>query len=244
MKLSTCIILMLNCLGTCSQVLVKSCLLLSCSAKTTSEVATVNGNEFTYADYTQKKFVFTIPKFIILDPASVLQHLFSPKALQTNARHCHAGWPIAKEEIKYSANIEDPPESALYPADQLQPGQEENTLICFMDNFSPPDIRVHWSKNGVAVPEEGPARRYYHNEDLTFRTIATLTFTPKEGDVYGCTVEHSALDKPKTMFLEVKFSHPGVGPDVFCGVGLSAALLGVASGVLLGVKGRYATSLL
>ncbi|XP_061531274.1 SLA class II histocompatibility antigen, DQ haplotype D alpha chain-like isoform X2 [Phycodurus eques] len=228
----------------CLSVLHKSCILLSCSAETTSEVGTVNGNEVTYVDYTQKKFVFTMPKFIIFDPASVFLHLFSPKSLQRNTRDCRAGLAFAEQNIKYPANIEDPPESVLYPADQLQPGQETNTLICFMDHFFPPDIRVHWSKNGVALSEEGSLRRYYHNEDLTFRTIATLTFTPKEGDVYGCTVEHSALDKPKTIFLEVEFSHPGVGPDVFCGVGLSVALLGVASGVFLGVKGRYATSLL
>lgn len=43
---------------------------------------------------------------------------------------------------------------------------------------------------------------------------------------------------------EVEFSHPSIGPDVFCGIGLTVAVFGIASGVFWGVKGRYATPVL
>ncbi|XP_061675634.1 RLA class II histocompatibility antigen, DP alpha-1 chain-like [Syngnathoides biaculeatus] len=241
MNLSTCIILLLKCLAACSQVLMKSSIYLDCSADKKSEVFTVNGNELAYADYGQKKMVYTIPRFMVFDPSRQFEHIFSVKYLERDARYCRDALAIAKQEVRFPANIEDPPESVLYLAEELQSGQANNTLICFLDRFFPPDLQVHWSKNGEAVSEGATLSRYYHNEDLTFRILATLSFAPKEGDVYGCTVDHSALDKPKTVFLEVEFSHPGAGADVFCAAGLVVALLGFGSGVFLAARRRYAT---
>jgi len=39
-------------------------------------------------------------------------------------------------------------------------------------------------------------------------------------------------------FLDVEVALPGVGPAVFCGVGLTLGLLGVATGTFFLVKGN------
>ncbi|XP_054638728.1 HLA class II histocompatibility antigen, DP alpha 1 chain-like isoform X2 [Dunckerocampus dactyliophorus] len=136
--------------------------------------------------------------------------------------------------------LDDPPESILYLAEELHLG-EDNTLICLVDQFFPPNIQVHWTKNGGVVSEGVSLGRYHQNDDYTFHQLSTLRFTPQEGDIYGCTVYHSALDEPKTRFLEIEFSHPGVFPDVLCGVGLTVALIGVSAGTFLGARERYTT---
>uniref|UniRef100_A0A3Q2XIB7 Class II histocompatibility antigen, B-L beta chain-like n=1 Tax=Hippocampus comes TaxID=109280 RepID=A0A3Q2XIB7_HIPCM len=223
--------------------LVDTKITVSCSPDTDLEVWTDNGNEIAYADYVRQEIVYTVPKFILLDPKMVLKNFTKYKYSKRDAEECQRILAYFKEDVKYPGDIEDPPQTVIYSADEVLQG-EENTLICFVDQFFPPNIRVHWTKNGIEVSEGVSLSRYYPNEDATFRQLSTLTFTPKEGDIYGCTVEHSALDRPKTIFLEVEFSHPGVGADVFCGVGLTVALFGVASGVFWGVRGRYATPVL
>lgn len=37
---------------------------------------------------------------------------------------------------------------------------------------------------------------YGHNRDGTFHRISTLSTTPREGDVYSCSVEHRAARRP------------------------------------------------
>lgn len=91
----------------------------------------------------------------------------------------------------------DPPDSVLYPADDIQLGTENN-LICFVDNFYPPSIRVTWTKNGRPVSEGVSLSQYFPNRDQTFHMFSTLKFTPGEWDIYSCTVVHSALEEPKT----------------------------------------------
>ena len=92
----------------------------------------------------------------------------------------------------------DPPQSIIYPAEDVELGVE-NSLICFVNHIFPPYIEVSWTKNGRPV-SEGVLSRYYPNNDQTFHQFSTLTFTPSEGDIYSCTVEHLALEKPKTRF--------------------------------------------
>lgn len=91
----------------------------------------------------------------------------------------------------------DAPESVLYPAEEVQL-EVENTLTCFVNHFYPPDIKVSWTKNGRPLLEGVSLSRYYPNNDQTFHQFSTLTFTPTEEDIYSCTVEHSALDRPIT----------------------------------------------
>ncbi|KAG7242234.1 hypothetical protein INR49_024280 [Caranx melampygus] len=113
------------------------------------------------------------------------------------------------EEIVYTVPTfldpdPDPPDTVLYAAEDVQEGVE-NSLICFVNHFYPPAIEVTWTKNGHLISEGVSLSRFHPNNDQTFHQFSTLTFTPKEGDIYSCTVEHSALGRPTARFwAEVK----------------------------------------
>uniref|UniRef100_A0A672GTW9 Ig-like domain-containing protein n=1 Tax=Salarias fasciatus TaxID=181472 RepID=A0A672GTW9_SALFA len=68
----------------------------------------------------------------------------------------------------------------LYSAEEVKFGAE-NTLVCFLNHFFPPSIKVSWTKNNQPVSEGVSLSRYYPNSDI-----------------YSCTVEHKALKSPKT----------------------------------------------
>uniref|UniRef100_A0A3B3X0M9 Ig-like domain-containing protein n=1 Tax=Poecilia mexicana TaxID=48701 RepID=A0A3B3X0M9_9TELE len=161
---------------------------------------------------------------------------------------------IQKKEIVFTPVSEekDPPDSMIFPSREVEPGVE-NSLICFVNNFYPPSIKVSWTKNGVPVRRGVSVGDYSPNNDQTFRQFSTLTFTPSEGDIYSCTVEHPALETPKTRiwaelqyfnfsFTEVEFynTDPSLGPVIYCGVGLGLGVMGITVGVFFIVKGQQA----
>ncbi|MGL6082965.1 MAG: hypothetical protein ACRC4N_11055, partial [Gammaproteobacteria bacterium] len=77
----------------------------------------------------------------------------------------------------------------------------ENMLICHFTRFFPPPVRVLWTKNGADVTGKSTLSQFYPNDDNTFNQFSHLPFTPREGDIYTCTVEHEALDTPDTKTL-------------------------------------------
>eukprot|EP00063_Salmo_salar_P017684 XP_013992519.1 PREDICTED: H-2 class II histocompatibility antigen, A-K alpha chain-like isoform X2 [Salmo salar] len=145
------------------------------------------------------------------------------------------GLEIDGDEVFYDA-----PESTIYPRDEVELGVE-NTLICFVNDFFPPPVKVYWTKNEMEVTEGLSLSRYYPNKDGTFHQFSSLSFTPQKEDVYICAVAHTALKEPKTREYKVSGSSAGPGPAVFCGVGLTLGLLGVATGIFLIYKGKRAT---
>ncbi|KAL2092143.1 hypothetical protein ACEWY4_011941 [Coilia grayii] len=78
-------------------------------------------------------------------------------------------------------------------------------LICFVNHFYPPSITVRWTRNNMAVTDGVNQSRYRMNTDATFHLFSTLDFTPQEGDIYACTVEHQALAQPSTQILVESF---------------------------------------
>ncbi|KAM3864376.1 H-2 class II histocompatibility antigen, A-R alpha chain-like [Diretmus argenteus] len=132
----------------------------------------------------------------------------------------------------------DVPQSMIYPRDDVME-EVANTLICFVNHIFPSSIKVKWTKNDIEVTAEEAFIKYLPNPDRTFHVFSTLRFIPREGDIYACTVEHEALEEPQTRFWEFAISETSRGPAVFCGLGLSLGLLGVAAGVFLFVKGNH-----
>uniref|UniRef100_A0A3B3YGR4 Ig-like domain-containing protein n=1 Tax=Poecilia mexicana TaxID=48701 RepID=A0A3B3YGR4_9TELE len=151
---------------------------------------------------------------------------------------------IQKKEIVFTVPTfidTDPDFGMIFPSREVEPGVE-NSLICFVNNFYPPSIKVSWTKNGVPVRRGVSVGDYSPNNDQTFRQFSTLTFTPSEGDIYSCTVEHPALETPKTRIWEVEFynTDPSLGPVIYCGVGLGLGVMGITVGVFFIVKGQQA----
>ncbi|KAJ0066055.1 hypothetical protein NL108_001297 [Boleophthalmus pectinirostris] len=198
-----------------------------------------DGDLVVYADFQNSKVVYTIPPFIPFDPSSL------PDIYQNAWRSRKGCWDVqslakvARVPEMEAPEVKDPPESILYPAEEVLL-KVENSLVCFVNRFYPPVLTVTWTKNNHPVSEGVSTSAYIANSDQTFHCFSTLTFIPEDGDMYSCTVEHPALEKPKTRTWDVDVKkHGDLALDLYCGVGLTVALLGVAIGTFLIVKGRY-----
>ncbi|XP_070768252.1 H-2 class II histocompatibility antigen, A-U alpha chain-like [Enoplosus armatus] len=239
MKRSAVIILMFNTFCAFSQIPHEFVYVVGCFDNGMTEVQyEFDAEEILFVDFERHEVEYTLPRFLVINPSEIFDGPHIYNNAMKGKRFCSAVMAFCKAELKNPPEEKDPPESVLYPAEELQLGVE-NSLICFVNHFYPPDIKVSWTKNGRPVSEGVSLSRYYPNNDQTFHQFSTLTFTLREGDIYSCTVEHSALEGPKTRIWEPDFSHASLGPDVFCGVGLTLAFLGVAAGTFLMVKGHH-----
>ncbi|KAF5891100.1 MHC class II antigen, partial [Clarias magur] len=88
------------------------------------------------------------------------------------------------------------PQNSIYSSDNVQVGSE-NTLICHSARVFPPPVHITWTRNGVKVTESSLSQ-FYPNEDNTYNQFSHLPFTPQQGDIYTCTVEHKSLEIPDT----------------------------------------------
>ncbi|KAE8288792.1 H-2 class II histocompatibility antigen, E-K alpha chain Precursor [Larimichthys crocea] len=239
MKRSALIMLMLNSFCAFSYVPHEVTYFVGCFLNGTTEVQfEFDTAEILYVDFQKEEAVYTVPKFVDPDPSQVLAGLSIIRDALTNKYLCLAITAGCAEVENNPPEEKDAPESVLYPAEEVQLGVE-NTLTCFVNHFYPPDIKVSWTKNGRPLSEGVSLNRYYPNNDQTFHQFSTLTFTPTEEDIYTCTVEHSALDRPITRIWEPEFSQPSLTPDIVFGVGMAVALLGIAVGVFLIAKAHY-----
>ncbi|XP_030644478.1 HLA class II histocompatibility antigen, DP alpha 1 chain [Chanos chanos] len=138
-----------------------------------------------------------------------------------------------------STKAEEPPVSSIYPRDYVTHGVG-NTLICHVTGFYPPALTVEWTKNNKKVTEGMALSQFRPNRDGSYNVFSTLSFTPEQGDIYTCTVRHQGLQQPLTREWDAdsEVTVPSIGPSVFCGVGLTVGLLGVAVGTFFLVKGN------
>ncbi|XP_072317309.1 H-2 class II histocompatibility antigen, A-U alpha chain-like [Eucyclogobius newberryi] len=204
---------------------------------TTEVIYDFDGDLALHVDFKEKTVVFTLPSFIHFDTSSYPN-------IYKNANKAKGICLIIQLDDKLvpeseAPEVKDPPESILYPAEEVLRGVE-NSLVCFVNHFYPPLANVTWTKNNRPVSEGVFTSAFIPNEDQTFHCFSTISFKPKQGDVYSCTVEHPALEAPKTRIWDVDLeSQHDLALDLYCGVGLTVALLGVAIGTFLFVKGRY-----
>uniref|UniRef100_A0A3Q0RWA6 Ig-like domain-containing protein n=1 Tax=Amphilophus citrinellus TaxID=61819 RepID=A0A3Q0RWA6_AMPCI len=241
MKRSAFIILILNSFCVFSQSPHEVTYVVGCFIDGTTQVQLdFDDDEVLYVDFQRQEIVYTIPRFIKIDPSQFLVGIQVFKDALDNRKWCSLVANMIAKGENYLPEEQDPPEMVLFSSEKVELGTE-NSLICFLNHFYPPSINVTWTKNGHPVSEGVSLSRYFPNKDQTFHQFSTLTITPSEGDIYSCTVEHSALETPKTRIWEAEFikSDESLGPDVFCGVGLSLSLLGVTVGVFFFVKGHH-----
>uniref|UniRef100_A0A3P9DR01 H-2 class II histocompatibility antigen, A-U alpha chain n=1 Tax=Maylandia zebra TaxID=106582 RepID=A0A3P9DR01_9CICH len=210
---------------------------VGCSDSDGENMYGLDGEELAYADFNKQEFIYPLPPFI--DPMTVPGGYESSVAFQHTCR----------ENMKLFALIvlflmclctDAPSAVMIYTRDEVEFG-EKNYLICYVTGFYPAPVNVSWTKNGQKVTEGSSINVPYLNKDWTFTQISRLQFTPQQGDIYSCAVQHLALTEPLTKIYEVEASarsDPGVGPSVFCGVGLTLGLLGVAAGTFFLVKGN------
>ncbi|KTG39618.1 hypothetical protein cypCar_00034707 [Cyprinus carpio] len=202
-----------------------------CSDTEKENMYGMDGEELWHADFIKGVGVITQPDFS--DP---LGYDGFYQGAVVNAETCKQNLAVAIKAYKNPQEKMDKPHTSIYAEDDVVLGVE-NTLICHVTGFFPPPVRVSWTKNNEILTGDSLSQ-YRPKDDGTYNIFSSLPFTPEEGDIYSCTVNHVALDQPQTKTWEVDVAVPGVGPAVFCGVGLSLGLLGVAAGTFFLIKGN------
>ncbi|KAM6894942.1 H-2 class II histocompatibility antigen, A-Q alpha chain-like isoform 2-T2 [Lycodopsis pacificus] len=192
----------------------------------------LDGEELWYADFKHKKGVDPQPSFV-----DHITYANPYEQAVANQEICKQNLKNDRKALK-DVFCSDPPSShMIYTRDKVEPGQK-NSLVCHVTGFYPAPVAISWTKNQENVTDGSSSNVPFVNKDGTFNQFSTLEFTPQLGDIYGCTVKHLALDQPQTKFYDVQLPQPSVGPAVFCGVGLTVGLLGVAAGTFFLIKGN------
>ncbi|XP_062397847.1 H-2 class II histocompatibility antigen, I-E alpha chain-like [Sardina pilchardus] len=194
----------------------------------------LDGEETGHADWKAQKFVMTLPAFA--DPFAYPESAY--ESALTQQKSCKEHLATSVNFTNSPAVAEAPPSTSVYPKSKMKTGVE-NTLVCFITAFYPPRLHVSWTRNNKVVSEGVSHSQLRVNlNDGSFTMFSTLQFTPHEGDMYTCAVQHSTLERPMTREFDVVMSEPSVLPTVLFGVGVGAAALGAAIGVFFIVKGN------
>uniref|UniRef100_A0A3Q2WL69 HLA class II histocompatibility antigen, DR alpha chain-like n=1 Tax=Haplochromis burtoni TaxID=8153 RepID=A0A3Q2WL69_HAPBU len=181
----------------------------------------LDGEEVAYADFNKQEMIYPQPPFI--DPFTYQEGTYETAV--ANLQVCQQNLKTVRVGMK-----DFPPKHMMiYTRDEVEFG-EKNTLICHVTGFYPAPVNVSWTKNQQKVTGSN-INVPYLNKDGSFRQTSRLDFTPQLGDIYRCAVEHLSLTEPLTKIY-------GVGPSVFCGVGLTLGLVGVAVGTFFLIKGN------
>ncbi|KAL4009237.1 hypothetical protein ACER0C_003089 [Sarotherodon galilaeus] len=183
-----------------------------------------------YADFNKQEEIYPLPPFVdpIISPGQYEQAVADQQVCRQNLK-------VTRQAMKDVPKELDPPSSLIiYTVLNVELGVP-NILICHVTGFYPAPVNVTWTKN-EQVTEGTSTSVPFPNKDGSFKQTSRLNFIPKQGDVYSCTVEHVALTQPMTKFYAVENSDLILGPAMFCGVGLTVGVLGVAAGIFLLIR--------
>ncbi|KAL7884014.1 hypothetical protein AOLI_G00067840 [Acnodon oligacanthus] len=202
-----------------------------CSETQKEDIYGLDGEEMWHTDFSQGKGVLTLPEFA--DPFTYEEGAYDQAVADQEV--CKQNLDVFVKATKSPAEPKDAPQSSLYSEDDVELGSD-NTLICYIAGFYPAHVGVSWTKNNVNVTDGVTLSRRYLTDDGTFNLVSRLSFIPKKDDVYTCTVDHAALDRPLTKIWVVRVTPPSEGPTVFCVAGLAAELLGAVVGMFFVIK--------
>ncbi|XP_056102601.1 rano class II histocompatibility antigen, B alpha chain-like [Rhinichthys klamathensis goyatoka] len=216
-----------------TQVVHRDFIFTGCSDTEKEFLMGFDGEEQCHSDFIRKEGVVTLPDFG--DPIS-FPGFYENSIGQLEV--CKQNLQVHTQIYKSPVERLDIPDTSIYSEDDVVQ-DVENTLICHVTGFFPPPVNVSWTKNNQIVTEGMSLSQYRRKDDGTFNIFSSLKFMPKEGDIYSCTVNHKSIPgQPQTKTWDVNVALPGVGPAVFCGVGLTLGLLGVAAGTFFLIKGN------
>ncbi|KAF7641944.1 hypothetical protein LDENG_00267930 [Lucifuga dentata] len=205
-----------------------------CSASDGEDMYSLDGEEVWYADFKLGKGIEPQPDFV--DHVSYVEGAYDQAV--ANQGICKRNLDTQRQALKNETLQLDPPSSpVVYSRDDVELGVM-NQLICHVTGFYPAPVTIHWTKNEQNMTEGIRLNVPFPNKDGTFQQFSSLSFVPEQGDIYSCNVEHAALQEPSNRLWEVEVTQPGLGPSIFCGVGLTVGLVGVATGTFFLIKGN------
>jgi len=91
-----------------------------------------------------------------------------------------------------------PPHVEVYTRNPGEFGKE-NSLICHVKGFHPPDIKIELLKDDMEIPDAKQTDLAFE-DSWQFHLTKTVAFTPRDGEKYQCRVTH--LSKAKTFNWE------------------------------------------
>ncbi|XP_044111702.1 HLA class II histocompatibility antigen, DR alpha chain [Neovison vison] len=190
-----------------------------------------DGDEIFHVDMEKKETVWRLEEFGRF--AS-----FEAQGALANIAVDKANLGIMIKRSNHTPNTNVPPEVTVLSNTPVELG-EPNTLICFIDKFSPPVINVTWLRNGNPVTTGVSETVFLPREDHLFRKFHYLPFLPSANDVYDCKVEHWGLEEPllKHWEFEPPTPLPETTENVVCALGLVVGLVGIIVGTIFIIKG-------
>ncbi|XP_039464434.1 RLA class II histocompatibility antigen, DP alpha-1 chain-like [Oreochromis aureus] len=235
MKMKVCVLLIIlsSVLCVSADVLHEMNSVSGCSDTDGEDVLILDDEVVWYADFNKQKVVDSLPAFA--DHPS-----FEGKYEEAvaNQQICRQNLKVTHTAMKDFPKEHDAPYMVIiYTTLNVEMGVQ-NTLICHVTGFFPAPVNITWNKNTKNLVEGTSITVPLSNKDGTFSQTSKLDFVPKGGDVYICTVEHVALIQPITKVYAVEDAEPILGPAIFCGVGLTVGVLGVAAGIYLFIRGQ------
>uniref|UniRef100_A0A3B5PXX9 H-2 class II histocompatibility antigen, A-U alpha chain-like n=1 Tax=Xiphophorus maculatus TaxID=8083 RepID=A0A3B5PXX9_XIPMA len=210
--------------------------IVGCSDSDGEMMYALDGEELWYADFKKGKGVDPQPPFVV--HTSYREGVYEQAV--ANQQVCRSNLKVCRSAMKDIPDENDAPSNlVIYPRDEVELG-EKNILVCHVSGFYPAPVNVSWTRNGQKVTEGTSINVPFPSKDSSFTQISRLDFVPQIGDIYSCSVEHLALKEPQTRTWDVEMNNPqsGPGPAIFCGVGLTVGLLGVAVGTFFLIKGN------
>ncbi|XP_066578128.1 beta-2-microglobulin-like [Amia ocellicauda] len=102
--------------------------------------------------------------------------------------------------VHNSAAVQERPKVQVY---SRNPGEfdKDNTLICHVSGFHPPDIKIDLLKDGHPITDFKQSDLAFE-QGWRFHLTKTAPFTPKKGDEYSCRVTHSTIPEGQTFSWE------------------------------------------
>uniref|UniRef100_A0A1A7YUC4 Beta-2-microglobulin n=1 Tax=Iconisemion striatum TaxID=60296 RepID=A0A1A7YUC4_9TELE len=92
--------------------------------------------------------------------------------------------------------INSPPKVQVYSRDPGEFGKD-NTLICHVSNFHPPDITIELLKGDDVIPGAVQTDLAF-KQDWHFHLTKSVVFKPSDGEKYTCRVTHGSKAKDYT----------------------------------------------
>nr|XP_012630095.1 mamu class II histocompatibility antigen, DR alpha chain isoform X1 [Microcebus murinus] len=137
-----------------------------------------DGDEIFHVDMDKRETVWRLEEFGRF--AS-----FEAQGALANIAVDKANLDIMMKRSNHTPNTNVPPEVTVLTNAPVELG-EPNVLICFIDKFSPPVVKVTWLQNGKPVTTGVSETVFLPREDHLFRKFHYLPFLPSTEDFYDC----------------------------------------------------------
>ncbi|XP_061216423.1 class II histocompatibility antigen, M alpha chain [Neopsephotus bourkii] len=200
---------------------------------------TLGTDELFWFNFSGSSWVRRLPEL----PPELPPELEAPELVLKDAEFCQALLALltnaTSEQLAQARGI---PVAKLFP---LQPPAlgKPNTLVCLVENISPPAVDITWRADGVPVTRGVTHTGYTAIGGVTFTRFSYLRVTPGAGTAYSCVVTSAGLNSSTVAYwVAQEAGDTETLWTALCGaamaLGTVMALMGIAMVVVVAWRGR------